>query len=102
MFQMNYKEQHALVKYVDDSNGTLLDKEDIQGVTDAAIEHTNDAKIATYRAKGYELVFDELANELCHQLSLGCSLRLSALAYSLALLGQCKLQILVLDSKRSK
>lgn len=56
-------EQHALVKYVDDSNGTLLDKEDIQGVTDAAIEHTNDAKIATYRAKGYELVFDELANE---------------------------------------
>lgn len=56
-------EQHALVKYVDDSNGTLLDKEDIQGVTDAAIEHTNDAKIATYQAKGYELVFDELANE---------------------------------------
>ena len=56
-------EQHALVKYVDDSNGTLLDKEDIQGVTDAAIEHTNDAKIATYRAKGYELVFDGLANE---------------------------------------
>ncbi|TGY52880.1 YSIRK-type signal peptide-containing protein [Ligilactobacillus murinus] len=56
-------EQHALVKYVDDSNGTLLDKEDIQGVTDAAIEHTNDEKIATYRAKGYELVFDELANE---------------------------------------
>ena len=56
-------EQHALVKYVDDSNGTLLDEEDIQGVTDAAIEHTNDEKIATYRAKGYELVFDELANE---------------------------------------
>lgn len=56
-------EQHALVKYVDDSNGTLLDEEDIQGVTDAAIEHTNDEKIATYRAKGYELVSDELANE---------------------------------------
>ena len=32
-------------------------------MTDAAIEHTNDEKIATYRAKGYELVFDELANE---------------------------------------
>ena len=56
-------EQHALVKYVDDNNGTLLDEEDIQGVTDAAIEHTNDEKIATYQAKGYELVFDELANE---------------------------------------
>ncbi len=56
-------EQHALVKYVDDSNGTLLAEEAIQGVTDAAIEHTNDEKIATYRAKGYELVFDELANE---------------------------------------
>ncbi|MEY8718469.1 YSIRK-type signal peptide-containing protein [Ligilactobacillus murinus] len=56
-------EQHALVKYVDDNNGTLLAEEDIQGVTDAAIEHTNDEKIATYRAKGYELVFDELANE---------------------------------------
>lgn len=56
-------EQHALVKYVDDSNGTLLDKEDIQGVTDAAIEHTNDDKITAYQAQGYELVFDELANE---------------------------------------
>ena len=56
-------EQHALVKYVDDNNGTLLDEEDIQGVTDAAIEHTNDEKIATYQAQGYELVFDELANE---------------------------------------
>ncbi|MEY8735780.1 YSIRK-type signal peptide-containing protein [Lactobacillus sp. AN1001] len=56
-------EQHALVKYVDDSTGTLLDEEDIQGVTDAAIEHTNDEKIAAYQAKGYELVSDELADE---------------------------------------
>ncbi|WOY89619.1 YSIRK-type signal peptide-containing protein [Ligilactobacillus murinus] len=56
-------EQHALVKYVDDSTGNLLDEEDIQGVTDAAIEHTNDEKIAAYQAKGYELVSDELADE---------------------------------------
>ncbi|WP_304682178.1 mucin-binding protein [uncultured Ligilactobacillus sp.] len=56
-------EQHALVKYVDDNNGTLLDEEDIQGVTDAAIEHTNDEKIAAYQAQGYELVSDELADE---------------------------------------
>ena len=56
-------EQHALVKYVDDSTGTLLDEEDIQGVTDAAIEHTNDEKIAAYQAQGYELVSDELADE---------------------------------------
>lgn len=56
-------EQHALVKYVDDSTGTLLDEEDIQGVTDAAIEHTNDEKIAAYQDKGYELVSDELADE---------------------------------------
>lgn len=56
-------EQHALVKYVDDSNGTLLAEEAIQGVTDAAIEHTNDDKITAYQAQGYELVFDELANE---------------------------------------
>ncbi|QCQ03362.1 LPXTG cell wall anchor domain-containing protein [Ligilactobacillus animalis] len=56
-------EQHALVKYVDDSTGTFLDEEDIQGVTDAAIEHTNDEKIAAYQAKGYELVSDELADE---------------------------------------
>lgn len=56
-------EQHALVKYVDDSTGTLLDEEDIQGVTDVAIEHTNDEKIAAYQDKGYELVSDELADE---------------------------------------
>ncbi len=56
-------EQHALVKYVDDINGTLLAEEAIQGVTDAAIEHTNDDKITAYQAQGYELVSDELANE---------------------------------------
>lgn len=56
-------EQHALVKYVDDNTGKLLDGEDIQGVTDAAIEHTNDEKIAAYQDKGYELVSDELADE---------------------------------------
>ena len=55
-------EQHALVEYVDESTGKRLDKEDIQGVTDAAIEHTNDEKIAAYQAQGYELVSDELAD----------------------------------------
>ena len=55
-------EQHALVKYVDDNTGKLLDEEDIQGVTDAAIEHSNAEKIDRYRKLNYELVSDELAD----------------------------------------